>query len=187
MQLVTQTYSQRYEVKKSIFISYLAPISEFDTLIKTLKIEHPKATHIIYAYRKLNEFDQIVENSSDDGEPKGCAGAPTLSVLRGEEIINSVLITVRYFGGTKLGTGGMIRGYGTGAKEVIKLAEFITYQKRFAISFEIPYTLINRYEHYFDNESIPYPSRDFGATTVLWKLDLTKEEIERFEEFKQNI
>jgi len=56
MQLVTQTYSQRYEVKKSVFISYLTPISEFDSLIKTLKIEHPKASHIIYAYRKLNEF-----------------------------------------------------------------------------------------------------------------------------------
>ncbi len=187
MQLVEKTYSQRYEVKKSIFISYLTPISEFDTLIKTLKQEHPKASHIIYAYRKLNDFDQIVENSSDDGEPKGCAGAPTLSVLRGENIINSALITVRYFGGTKLGTGGMIRGYGTGAKEVIKSAEFKVYEKRFSISFEIPYTLVNRYEHYFNHENITYPLRDFRASTVLWELDLTEEEIKRFEEFKQNI
>ncbi|HIP60302.1 MAG TPA: YigZ family protein [Campylobacterales bacterium] len=187
MQLVTQTYSQRYEVKKSVFISYLTPISEFDSLIKTLKIEHPKASHIIYAYRKLNEFDQIVENSSDDGEPKGCAGAPTLSVLRGEKIINSALITVRYFGGTKLGTGGMIRGYGTGAKEVIKSAEFKIYEKRFSISFETLYALVNRYEHYFNHENITYPTRDFRATTVLWELDLTEEEIKKFKIFKQNL
>lgn len=187
MQLVTQTYSQRYEVKKSVFISYITPISEFDALIKTLKTKHPKASHIIYAYRKLNEFDQIVENSSDDGEPKGCAGAPTLSVLRGEDIINSALITVRYFGGTKLGTGGMIRGYGSGAKEVIKSAEFKIYKKRFSISFEIPYALVNRYEHYFNHENITYPLRDFGAVTVAWEMNLTEEEIEKFKEFEKNL
>jgi len=187
MQLVKETYSQRYEVKKSIFISYLTPISQFDTLIQKLKDEHPKASHIIYAYRKLNEYDQIVENSSDDGEPKGCAGAPTLSVLRGEEIINSALITVRYFGGTKLGTGGMIRGYGTAAKEVIKSAKFILYEKRFPTSFETPYALVNRYEHYFDYEEIIYPMRDFGATTVSWQLELTEEEIEKFKLFEQNL
>jgi len=187
MQLVTQTYSQRYEVKKSIFISYLTPITEFDALIKTLKNEHPKASHVIYAYRKLNEFDQIVENSSDDGEPKGCAGAPTLSVLRGEEIINSAIITVRYFGGIKLGTGGMIRGYGSGAKEVIKSAEFVVYEKRFPISFETPYALVNRYEHYFNHENIIYPSRDFKTETVAWDMNLTEKEIEKFKEFEQNL
>ncbi len=187
MQLVENTFSQRYEVKKSIFISYLTPIAKFEKLKSQLKSEHPKASHIIYAYRTLNEYDQIVENSSDDGEPKGCAGAPTLSVLRGEDIINSALITVRYFGGTKLGTGGMIRGYGSGAKEVIKSAEFKLYEKKFLISFETPYALVSRYEHYFDNEDIIYPNRDFRTTTVSWKLELTVEDIEKFKLFEQNL
>jgi putative IMPACT (imprinted ancient) family translation regulator len=102
MKQVEDTFFQRYEVKKSIFISYLTPIENFQPLMTKLKEEHPKATHIVYAYRKLNEFDQIVENQSDDNEPKGCAGQPTLAVLRGEEIINSALLTVRYFGGIKL-------------------------------------------------------------------------------------
>jgi len=53
-----------------------------------LKIEHPKARHIVYAYRELNEFNQIIENSSDDGEPKGSSRVPVLNVLRGEEFIN---------------------------------------------------------------------------------------------------
>ena len=187
MQFVNETFSQRYEVKKSIFISYLTPMSEFDTLKEKLKSEHPKATHIIYAYRKLNKFDQIVENQTDDNEPKGCAGAPTLSVLRGENLIETAILTVRYFGGIKLGVGGMIRGYSSSAQEVIKKAVLLTYEKKFPISFEIPYSLVNRYEHYFNHENIAYPSRDFGATTVTWKMDLTEEEIGKFREFEENI
>jgi putative IMPACT (imprinted ancient) family translation regulator len=102
MVLINYTTPQKIEVKKSIFISYLTPISEFETVLKTLKKEHPKASHIIWAYRKLNNLEQIEENSNDDGEPKGCAGTPTLNILRGNEIINTALLTVRYFGGTKL-------------------------------------------------------------------------------------
>jgi len=76
-----------------------------------LKIEHPKARHIVYAYRELNEFNQIIENSSDDGEPKGSSGVPVLNVLRGEEFINVAILVVRYFGGIKLGIGGLVRAY----------------------------------------------------------------------------
>ena len=63
----------------------------------------------MYAYRHLNEFEQIVENSSDDGEPKGTSGKPNLAVLAGNELINTAVIIVRYFGGIKLGTGGLVR------------------------------------------------------------------------------
>jgi len=69
-----------------------------------LRESHPKARHIVYAYRELNEFEQIVENSSDDGEPKGSSGVPVLNVLRGEDFINVAILVVRYFGGIKLGT-----------------------------------------------------------------------------------
>ncbi len=145
MILTNLTTQEKHEVKKSIFISYLTPITEFKTLLQNLKKSHPKASHIVYAYRTLNEFNQIVENSSDDGEPKGCAGAPTLSVLRGNELIKSAIITVRYFGGKKLGTGGMIRAYSGAAQKVIKSSRLEPYEKRFPISFSIPYKLNNRY------------------------------------------
>ena len=187
MKLVTETFFQRYEVKKSIFISYLAPIDNFESLRKTLKEQHPKATHIVYAYRKLNEFNQIVENQSDDNEPKGCAGHPTLAVLRGEEIINSAILTVRYFGGIKLGIGGMIRGYSSAAKEVIAIATFVPYEKKITITFETPYSLVSRYEHYFNQKNISYPIREFHSMSVFWKLELTQNEIDKFKNFEKNI
>ncbi len=187
MLLTSKTTSKRYEVKKSLFISYLTPIKEFKSLLKDLKKEHPKASHIIYAYRTLNEYEQIVENSSDDGEPKGCAGAPTLAVLRGDNIIESAVITVRYFGGVKLGTGGMIRAYTNACQEVIKSSKLETYEKKFLVTFDIPYSLNNRYEHFFNSEKISYLDRKFETNSILWSLHLTKDDIERFEKFKRSL
>jgi len=187
MKQVNETFSQRYEVKKSIFISYLTPIENFDSLMKTLREEHPKATHIVYAYRKLNEFNQIVENQSDDNEPKGCAGQPTLAVLRGEDLINTALLTVRYFGGIKLGVGGMIRGYSSSAKEVINIASLITYEKRIPVTFKTPYPLVSRYEHYFKNQKIIFNNREFKSENVVWNLELTDDEIKEFEKFEKSL
>ncbi len=178
---------QKYEVKKSVFISYLVPMSEFKTLLESLKKQHPKATHIIWAYRYLNDFNQIVENSTDDGEPKGSAGPTTLSVMRGEDLIESAILTVRYFGGTKLGVGGIIRAYIASAKEVIKLTDFITYEKRILYEFNTPYSIVGKYEHFLNNENTDFKDRKFGATKVSWRLSLTKEEILKIEEFKQNL
>ncbi len=187
MTFIKSTTSQNYEIKKSKFISYLTPITEFDTLLKKLKDEHPKASHIIYAYRSLNEFDQIVENFSDDKEPKGCAGSPTLNVLRGEELINSALLTVRYFGGIKLGTGGMIRSYANAAKEVIKISNLLPYRKKFLITFKTSYSITSRYEHYFNSLDIRYNDRDFDSSCVTWRVYLTQKEIDQFQAFEKNL
>ncbi len=135
MQTLHKIATAIYEIKRSKFIAHLAPISDFATLREQLKVEHPKASHIVYATRELNAQDQIVENSSDDGEPRGVAGVPTLNVLRGNELINVGLLTVRYFGGIKLGTGGMVRAYGSAAREVVSVAELIPWQKREMIQF----------------------------------------------------
>ncbi|MCG3716209.1 YigZ family protein, partial [Aliarcobacter butzleri] len=86
MKFVQKEFSYTIEEKKSKFISYLFPYSNFDEVMKRLREEHPKAVHFVYAYRYLNEFEQIVENSSDDGEPKGTSGKPTLAVLSGADI-----------------------------------------------------------------------------------------------------
>ena len=115
------------EVNRSKFITYLVPIGEFDGLQERLKAQNPKANHVVYALRYLNEYDQVVENSSDDGEPKGCAGVPVLNVLRGEDVINCAVLIVRYFGGIKLGTGGMARAYADAVKNVLGEAALVPY------------------------------------------------------------
>jgi len=81
MKTVKEHTVETTEITRSKFIAHLVPIAEYEGLQAKLKSEHPKANHVVYALRYLNEYDQVVENSSDDGEPKGCAGVPALNVL----------------------------------------------------------------------------------------------------------
>ena len=83
MKFVQKEFTETLEEKKSKFLAFLVPYKDFDKTMQRLRVEHPKAVHFVYAYRYLNEFEQIVENSSDDGEPRGTSGKPTLAVLSG--------------------------------------------------------------------------------------------------------
>jgi len=179
MKYVDKTYTTSTEVNKSKFIAYLVPANEFLDLQKSLKKEHPKANHIVYATRELNEYEQIVENSSDDGEPKGCAGVPSLNVLRGEELINTAVLIVRYFGGIKLGTGGMARAYALSVKNVISNAELIEYEKLESYSFETPYNQVDRTSYRLKSIGISIIDREFKTDGVKWSIKATKEQLKQ--------
>lgn len=104
-------------VKKSRFIGYAKPIkSEEEALdfIEKIKTKHRDATHNVYAY--VCGENSNVQRFSDDGEPSGTAGIPVLEVIKKEDLRNVVVVVTRYFGGTKLGAGGLIRAYTKGAK-----------------------------------------------------------------------
>jgi uncharacterized YigZ family protein len=167
------------EVKKSLFISYLAPISEFESLHVKLKSEHPKAAHIVWAKRSLNEYAQIVENNSDDGEPKGTSGPPVLNVMRGNELIEVGILIVRYFGGIKLGTGGLVRAYGSSAKEVIARTTLKTFVIKEQVTFTCKYPLAPRFEHYCLNHGLLF-ERVFDVLDVVWTMQMSQEEKEDF-------
>ena len=182
MQTLHKSTTATYEVKRSKFIAYLVPISDFATLREQLKAEHPKASHIVYATRELNAHDQIVENSSDDGEPRGVAGVPTLNVLRGSDLINVGLLTVRYFGGIKLGTGGMVRAYGSAAKAVVSTAELAPWQKRETLQFTTPYPKIDTTLYHLQKLGIAEFTREFGIEEVIWTVFATSERIKQLKE-----
>lgn len=123
MQTVKQNYETKIEVEKSKFIGLLFPldnVEKFKEILKSLKKEHKKARHIVYAYRI-----GTVSKSNDDGEPKGTAGRPLLELLHKRDLNNLVLFVVRYFGGTKLGAGRLLRTYVAAGNEVINAAELI--------------------------------------------------------------
>jgi len=183
MQIVEDEFSSKNEIKKSSFISYIVPIDRFDALHVRLKEENPKARHIVWAKRYLNEFEQIVENSSDDGEPKGTSGPPVLNVMRGAELIECGILIVRYFGGTKLGTGGLVRAYGGGAKAVIDAAEVLPYVKRELMKFSTIYSLVPRFEHFIEKEDLIIKSRNYEADSIVWVLYLSNKEKNSFLEF----
>jgi len=112
------------EIKKSKFIGYLFEIKNVEEIkekIDALKREHKKATHICYAYRLISPF---AEKAVDDGEPSGTAGKPILNVLQKQDKQNVLLVVVRYFGGIKLGAGGLLRAYSKCASETLKIEDW---------------------------------------------------------------
>ena len=184
MQIIETSFNFTTEVNRSKFITYLVPISEYDGLQEKLKQENPKANHVVYALRYLNEFDQVVENSSDDGEPKGCAGVPALNVLRGEELINCAVLIVRYFGGIKLGTGGMARAYAQSVKDVLAAARLKEYKKQVSYTFETTYSEVDRTLYRLNQLEVTNYTRDFGLDKVVWIIKGSEEKIEQFKEQK---
>lgn len=107
--------------KKSKFIGYLfhcKNVEEVQAALSKLKTEHKKATHICYAYSLKNPF---LEKAVDDGEPGGTAGRPILSVLQKKGAKDVCVFVVRYFGGIKLGAGGLVRAYTKTTSEVMKI------------------------------------------------------------------
>ena len=180
MQHIERSFESLTEVKRSKFITHLVPISEYKGLQEKLKAEHPKANHVVYALRYLNEFDQVVENASDDGEPKGCAGTPALNVMRGEGLINCAVLIVRYFGGIKLGTGGMARAYALAVKDVVKVSELVLYEKQVAYDFSTSYSEVDKTLHTLKQIGILEYERDFGVEGVDWVITGSEEKINIF-------
>lgn len=176
MYFIKEEFTQTYEEKKSKFIAYLTSYDNFDILMKKLKEKHSKGRHFVYAYRYLNEFDQIVENCSDDGEPKGTSGKPSLNVLAGNELINSAVIIVRYFGGVKLGTGGLVRAYSDSVNLVIKNSTLFKYEKLEDICIEIEYSLLSKVEYILSKLSIKVVNKEFENSITLTLL-LTEEQL----------
>lgn len=133
----------KIEIARSKFIAtveYAPSVSAAQEFIAEIRTEMPDANHHIYAYR-VGHNNTITEGMTDDGEPKGTAAPPTLAVLRGSQIGDIVIVTTRYFGGTKLGTGGLVRAYSEAAQTAInelKLTEKIEKQ---IIGIETPYKL----------------------------------------------
>ena len=187
MQSVKASFESLTEVKRSKFLTLLIPFNEFEGLQERLKREHPKANHVVYAVRYLNEYDQIVENSSDDGEPKGCAGVPALNVLRGEEMINCAVLIVRYFGGIKLGTGGMARAYAQAVKDVLKKAEISPYEKKISYHFKTSYTEVNRVLYLLKQLEIVCFERAFDIEMVVWKIQANRKQIEKLSPYYKSI
>lgn len=115
------------EEKKSRFLAELVFHDDLAKRIEELRVLHPKANHHVNAYRYLNDEEQLIEHGKDDGEPSGTSGIPCLKVLQGRNLINVAVIVTRYFGGTKLGTGGLVRAYSGAANAACDAAEIVDY------------------------------------------------------------
>ena len=186
MFLLKEKISTQIEVKKSKFIATLAPFKDFESLNKALRDEHPKAAHVVWAYRYLNEFAQIVENSSDDGEPKGSSAPALLAALRGAELVDTCALVVRYFGGIKLGIGGLVRAYGASVNEAIKSAKDMGvlefFEKKESLKVFVPFALISRCEHFAKTQNIEF-SQEFSAAGCDFSFSINKSQKAELKKF----
>ncbi len=133
-----------FEERKSKFIGYIKPVStvaEAEKFIKGIKEMHPAATHNVPLYRVV-ENGQEYFKYSDDGEPANTAGKPMAEIFNILDVYNVAMVATRYFGGVKLGAGGLIRNYARTAKLAVNEAGIVEYRERavFIIDFDYSYT-----------------------------------------------
>ena len=119
-------------------VGHVTTVGEAKAFLATVRAEMPDANHHVYAYC-VGFGNSVIEGMSDDGEPSGTSGPPVLAVLRGSGIGDVIVVVTRYFGGTKLGTGGLVRAYSEGART--GLASLVTTRKieMRTLGIEIPY------------------------------------------------
>ena len=137
-----------YIVEKSTFIGYAKPIKteeEAIEFVNEIKKKHKDATHNVRAYTVGENMN--IQRYSDDGEPQGTAGIPTLEVIKKEDLRDVVVVVTRYFGGIKLGAGGLVRAYTKGAKVGIEAGIVIEKVKYTEVKIKIEYTQLGRIQN----------------------------------------
>lgn len=119
-----------------------ATVDDAKAAIQSVRAEFPDATHHVHAY-KIGFGASVTEGMSDDGEPSGTSGPPVLAVLRGSGIGDAVVVVTRYFGGTKLGAGGLVSAYGDAAKAVLDGLGTEIKVRRVPVRVEAPYAFVD--------------------------------------------
>lgn len=169
------------EVAKSRFITTVAPtptVEDAKALLFTLRAEMPDASHHVYAYR-VGFGSSVIESMSDDGEPSGTAGPPVLAVVRGSGIGDISVIVTRYFGGTKLGTGGLVRAYTEAAQIALKTLPTELKITKSLVGVELNYHQYTPIKRLLPSYEAQIESEDFGAAVTLM-LKMPSANFERF-------
>lgn len=179
MKRLLETATTEIEIKKSRFISIAYPVESLEEVKEKViytRSLHPNATHVVHS--AVVGKSGTLFSSSDDREPKNTAGRPSLEVLKGSGITNICVCTVRYFGGTLLGTGGLVKAYGDSTKEVLKIVktEELIERESFAVVMQYDhYTLAKRL---LDETTATDITEDFGVgITIKGKIPLSMHDI----------
>jgi uncharacterized YigZ family protein len=149
-------------IEKSRFIAHIARATteeEAQEFIQKIKKEHNSATHNCSAYL-IGETDNI-QKANDDGEPSGTAGVPMLEVLKKRELKDTVAVVTRYFGGIKLGAGGLIRAYGKSVSEGLNHIGVVERQLQQIVHITVDYTLLGKMENELRNSVYPIKEMNY--------------------------
>lgn len=173
---IYQNGEHQIEIKKSKFICHLFRIENEEQAkeyIAKIKKEHYKANHNCSAYMLGENFE--IQRSSDDGEPSGTAGVPMLEVLKKNQLQNTLAIVTRYFGGIKLGAGGLIRAYSTSVSEALKEIGIVQGKLQQILDIIIDYPQLGKLQNYLENEQITIQEIDYlEQITVKVAIDINQ-------------
>lgn len=162
-------------INKSRFITILTNINDIDKVkekLEEIKKKYKDATHYCYAYIINNH-----EKCSDNGEPSGTAGMPILNVLKQNDLTNILCVVIRYFGGIKLGAGGLIRAYSTSASEALNKAIITNLVNGYNITIEFSYDNLKQIDYLLKNIDI---KKDY-QTNITYNFNITETKFNQIE------
>lgn len=174
-------------ISKSRFIAHIKPISseaEAKAFIDEVKTQHNEATHNCSAYTVGDQMN--IQKANDDGEPSGTAGVPMLDILKKLEVHNVCVVVTRYFGGIKLGGGGLIRAYSGAVRDVIYDIGRVALRPAIPTIVTIAYDLTGKFE--YELETTTFLLRDTQYTDkVSYQIDVVEPEYPQFIDFLNHI
>ncbi len=158
------------EIKRSQFITCVDHTQGVDSalaFIESRRTRYPDANHHCYAYVAGSPDDIYQVDKSDDGEPRGTAGKPMLNVLQHSGMGEITVVVVRYFGGVKLGAGGLVRAYTQCVSTALGELETLDFVRKTTIELTLPYTLLDRVEHWLKSTAIDTLEKRFDTSVHL--------------------
>ena len=181
-EFVTIEESVKTEIveKKSKFIAnlfYIENVDEAEKIIKETRKKYFDARHNCIAYRVIDK-EQLIEKSSDDGEPSGTAGAPMLNILQKNNLVNVLIIVTRYFGGILLGTGGLVRAYSNSLLEAVGKSKKVKKCLGEQLEIILEYNEFENFKYYCKNNNINIVKIEYKEN-IICKIELEEEEKEK--------
>lgn len=179
MKIVLHACEAEELVKKSRFIGIIFPCgNERETLsiLKRLHEQHPNANHIAYAYR-IQSPEGLICRFHDAGEPSGTAGKPIFQHLEGKQLIDLIVVVIRYFGGIKLGAGGLTRAYGNIAKKVIETAALVDYIEFSELQLTLNYSKLQVLEYHLKKLDGTILSQNFSENVSV-RIKIPKDQVD---------
>ena len=156
----------RVSVRGSEFVGHATPVGSVaaaEAFCESVAADHPEASHSVPAYRV--RADPFREYASDDGEPSGSAGDPMLSVLAGRELENVAVVVTRYFGGTELGVGGLVRAYSRATKSAVEAAGVVERRPHETFTVAVTYDDSGTVRSILESEGVEFEA-DYGETVA---------------------
>lgn len=164
---ILETAHDEFIEKKSRFIGYAKPVLSVDeamNFVAEIRSRHKDATHNVFAYVVR---DGNVERYSDDGEPQGTAGSPVLDVIKKESLTDCVVVVTRYYGGTMLGAGGLVRAYSHSSKIALTASQIVTMTECAVCQIHCDYSFYGKVNTYLTECNAKIYGVDFGEKVIV--------------------